>query len=182
MDINFKYQKIKLRVSKIGQRIYFKSESINGFKYIKSIALHIGNENALFGSTFGFRVDEKEIFDESHEAHLLTYANDSAPNERKLLFEKPIAINGSKIEGIYTDCALQGLLDNISNNPNGGVISKNDINVIKTYVSGKDIMSFNVFAVDAGMLAYTGSIGLIPSPSPQIYYPYDVRIELLLTK
>lgn len=182
MDINFKYQRIKLRVSKVGQRIYFKSESVNGFKFIKSIALHIGNDQALLGSTFGFRVDEKEVFDESHEAHLLTYSNDTAPNDKRTFFEKPIAINSAKLEGIYTDSALQGLLDNISNNPNGGVISKNDINVIKTYVSGKDILSFNVFAVDAGMIAYTGGIGLISSTTPQVYYPYDVQIELLLTK
>ena len=185
MAIGFKYQQFKLRVGKSGQRIYFRSESEKDYSFIKGISLSVAYEGALFGSTFGFRVDEKEVLDESHEAHLLVFSNDNAPNQRMLFFKKPIPIKGSKLEGVYTDTALQGLLNNISNNPSGGIISKNDINVIKTYVSGKDLMSFNVFAVDAGLVAYTSTALLTPPSStttPVVYYPYDVRVQLLLSK
>lgn len=185
MGLGFKYQQFKLRVGKSGQRIYFRSESEKDFNFIKGISLSICYEGALYGSTFGFRVDEKEVLDESHEAHLLVFSNDNAPNQRMLYFKKPIPIKGSKLEGVYTDTALQGLLNNISSNPSGGIISKNDINVIKTYVSGKDLMSFNVFAVDAGLVAYTSTALLTPPASttiPEVFYPYDVRVQLLLTK
>lgn len=182
MGLSFKYQQFKLRVGKLGQRIYFRSETEKDYHFIKGISLSIGYEGALYGSTFGFRVDEKEVLDESHEAHLLVFSNDNAPNQRMLFFKKPIPIKGSKLEGVYTDTALQGLLNNISSNPSGGIISKNDINVIKTYVSGKDLMSFNVFAVDAGLTAYTSSAPILSSPAPIVYYPYDVRVQLLLSK
>lgn len=182
MGLGFKYQKFKLRVGKSGQRIYFRSESEKDFNFIKGIALSVAYEGALYGSTFGFRVDEKEVFDESHEAHLLVFGDDIPPNEQMLFFKKPIPIKGSKLEGVYTDTALQGLLNNISNNPSGGIISKNDINISKTYVSGKDLMSFNVFAVDAGLTAYTSSSLVAPSIAPVLNYPYDVRVQLLLSK
>lgn len=184
MAKGFTFQTINLRVSDIGQRIYFKSESIIGYSKIAGLSLKIGHEGALYGSTFGFRVAEKEVLDESHECHLLTFSDNLAPSEKMLFFEKPIPVDVSKIEGIYTDSALQGLLENLSNNPGGGIISKNDINVVKTYVSGKDLMSFQTFAVDAGIVAYSGSISLIPPSSsiPIVYYPYDVRIRLLLLK
>jgi hypothetical protein len=182
MSLGFKYQQFKLRVGKTGQRIYFRSESEKDYNFIKGISLSIGYEGALYGSTFGFRVDEKEVLDESHEAHLLVFSNDNAPNQRMLFFKKPISINSSKLEGVYTDTALQGLLNNISNNPSGGIISKNDINITKTYVSGKDLMSFNVFAVDAGLTAYTSSAPILAVPAPIVYYPYDVRVQLLLSK
>jgi hypothetical protein len=104
-----------------------------------------------------------------------------------MFFEKPIAIQSSKIEGIYTDSALQGLLNNVSTHPSGGVIPKADISISKTYVSGKDLMSFNAFAVDAGIAAFSssGAISTISTPTaatPMLNYPYDVRIELLLTQ
>lgn len=182
MALGFKYQQFKLRVGKSGQRIYFRSESEKDYQYIKGIALSIAYDGALYGSTFGFRVDEKEVLDESHEAHLLVFSNDNAPNQRMLFFKKPIPIKGSKLEGVYTDTALQGLLNNISNSPSGGIISKNDINITKTYVSGKDLMSFNVFAVDAGLTAYTSSAPILAVPAPIVYYPYDVRVQLLLSK
>lgn len=182
MGLGFKYQQFKLRVGKSGQRIYFRSETEKDYHFIKGISLSIGYEGALYGSTFGFRVDEKEVLDESHEAHLLVFSNDNAPNQRMLFFKKPIPIKGSKLEGVFTDTALQGLLNNISSNPSGGIISKNDINVIKTYVSGKDLMSFNVFAVDAGLMAYTSSAPILAIPAPIVYYPYDVRVQLLLSK
>lgn len=182
MALGFKYQQFKLRVGKSGQRIYFRSESEKDFNFIEGISLSIGYKDALYGSTFGFRVDEKEVLDESHEAHLLVFCEDNSPKERMLFFKKPIPIKGSKLEGVFTDTALQGLLNNISSNPGGGVISKNDINVIKTYVSGKDLMSFNVFAVDAGLLAYASSVPVSPTSAPAVYYPYDVRVQLLLTK
>lgn len=182
MALGFKYQQFKLRVGKSGQRIYFRSESEKDYQFIKGIALSIAYDGALYGSTFGFRVDEKEVLDESHEAHLLVFSNDNAPNQRMLFFKKPIPIKGSKLEGVYTDTALQGLLHNISNNPSGGIISKNDINITKTYVSGKDLMSFNVFAVDAGLTAYTSSAPILAVPAPIVYYPYDIRVQLLLSK
>jgi len=182
MGLGFKYQQFKLRVGKTGQRIYFRSESEKDYQYIKGIALSVAYDGALYGSTFGFRVDEKEVLDESHEAHLLVFSNDNAPNQRMLFFKKPIPIKGAKLEGVYTDTALQGLLNNISNNPSGGIISKNDINITKTYVSGKDLMSFNVFAVDAGLTAYTSSAPILAVPAPIVYYPYDVRVQLLLSK
>lgn len=182
MALGFKYQQFKLRVGKSGQRIYFRSESEKEFNFIKGISLSIGNEAALYGSTFGFRVDEKEVLDESHEAHLLVFCSDNAPGDRMLFFKKPIPIKGSKLEGVFTDTAMQGLLNNISSNPSGGIISKNDINIIKTYVSGKDLLSFNVFAIDAGLLAYTSGAPTSATPQPAVYYPYDVRVQLLLTK
>jgi hypothetical protein len=194
MALGFKFQSFKLRVGKSGQRIYFRSEAVKDYPYLKGIALSIPYEGALYGSTFGFRVAEKEVLDESHEAHLLVFGQDNPTNERMLFFKKPIPINNSKLEGVYTDTALQGLLQNISNNPSGGIISKNDINISKTYVSGKDLMSYQVFSVDAGLVAYSSGISMLPtsSPSPstpsspstptELYYPYDVRVQLLLSQ
>ncbi|PZF71557.1 hypothetical protein [Taibaiella soli] len=183
----FRFQKVSLRISKSGQRVYFNTESHKDFTQLKGIALTVGHEGALYGSTFGFRIDEKEVLDESHEAHLLVFGNDVAPNRKMLLFEIPIPINSSKIEGIYTDSSLQDLLGNASYNPGGGIISKNDVNVKKTYVSGKEVVKYSNFQVDGfQMLSGSGfSIGgysVTPAPVTVVYYPYDVKVTLLLTR
>ncbi len=193
MILGYRFQKVKLRISKAGQRVYFNTETDKDFTMLKGIALSVGYEGALYGSTFGFRVDEKEIFDESHEAHLLVYSNDISPNSKMLLFEMPVPVKSSKVEGIYTDSSLQSLLDNASYNPSGGVISRNEVNIKKTYVSGKEVVKFSNFTVDDNLVAYAGSgsgfgggfgIGAAPAPDPaaQVYYPYDVRVILFLSK
>ncbi|MBS1773912.1 MAG: hypothetical protein JST82_13725 [Bacteroidetes bacterium] len=197
----YRFQKVSLRISQSGQRVYFNTESHKDFSVLKGIALSVGYENALFGSTFGFRVDEKKVLDESHEAHLLVFGNDIAPNERMLFFETPIPIHSSKLEGIYTDSALQSLLGNISYSPGGGVIAQTDVNVKKTYVSGKDIVSYSNAVVDvlpaynASNVAVVGGGGTAMSgagataaapppgtPPPPVYYPYDVKITMFLSK
>lgn len=188
----YRYQKVNLRISEEGQRVYFNAESHKDYTQIKGIALTVGYEGALYGSTFGFRVDEKEVMDESHEAHLLVFSNDVAPNKKMLFFETPIPVNSSKIEGIYTDSSLQSLLGNASYNLSGGVISKNDVNVKKTYVSGKELVKFSNFEADAfqifngsGIIGGIGSIGggvISPYPVTVVYYPYDVKVTLLLTR
>ena len=184
----FRFQKVSLRISKSGQRVYFNTESHKDFTLLKGIALTVGHEGALYGSTFGFRVDEKEVLDESHEAHLLVFGKDVAPNRKMLFFEIPIPISSSKIEGIYTDSSLQDLLGNASYNPSGGIISKNDVNVKKTYVSGKEVVKFSNFQVD-GFQMFSGggfSIGgyavTTPPPVTTVYYPYDVKVTSLLTR
>ncbi len=185
----FRFQKVSLRISKSGQRVYFNAESHKDFTQIKGIALSVGYEGALYGSTFGFRVDEKEVLDESHEAHLLVFGNDVAPNRKMLFFEIPIPINSSKIEGIYTDSSLQDLLGNASYNPGGGIISKNDVNVKKTYVSGKEVVKYSNFQVDGFQMFSGGGFSMgggfaVASPPPVtvVYYPYDVKVTLLLTR
>lgn len=183
----YRFQKVSLRISESGQRVYFNAESHKDFTMIKGIALTVGHEGALYGSTFGFRVDEKEVLDESHEAHLLVFGNDVAPNKKMLHFEIPIPVNSSKIEGIYTDSSLQDLLGNASYSPGGGIISKSDVNIKKTYVSGKEVVKYSNFQVD-GFQMYSpggfGSIGIVttPAPVPVVYYPYDVKVTLLLTR
>lgn len=186
MILGYRFQKVNLRISKSGQRVYFNAESHKDYTKIKGISLSVGYEGALYGSTFGFRVDEKEVLDESHEAHLLVFSEDIDPNKRMLFFETPIPIHSSKIEGIYTDSSIQGLLGNASYNPSGGVISKNEVNIKKTYVSGKDIVKYSNFSVDTTLLlsgSFGSGIGLVSAaPAPTVYYPYDVRVILLLTK
>jgi hypothetical protein len=183
MILGYRFQQVNLRISKSGQRVYFNTDSIKDFGQIKGIALSVGYDGALYGSTFGFRVDEKEILDESHEAHLLVFGNDVAPNSRMLFFETPIPVHSSKIEGIYTDGSLQTLLGNASESPGGGIISKNDVNVKKTYVSGKDLVKFSSFSVDNFQL-FTGGSGFVMATPPvaTVYYPYDVKVTLLLLK
>lgn len=191
MILGYRFQKINLRISQPGQRVYFNTESHKDFTKIKGIALSVGYEDALHGSTFGFRVSEKEVLDESHEAHLLVFSNDITPNKRMLFFETPIPVNSSKIEGIYTDTSLQGLLGNSSYSPSGGVISKNQVNIKKTYVSGKETVKYSNFSVDNSQVILSGSGGGVivagavagaPAPTQVVYYPYDVRVILLLSK
>ena len=193
----YRYQKVSIRISQSGQRVYFNTESHKDFSLLKGIALSVGYDNALFGSTFGFRVDEKKVLDESHEAHLLVFGSDVPPNKRMLFFETPIPIHSSKLEGIYTDSALQALLGNISYSPGGGVIAQTDVNVKKTYVSGKDIVSYTTAVVDA-LPAYNSSSGVLvgsggggvairgtagsPGQVRPVYYPYDVKITMFLSK
>ncbi len=191
----YRFQKVSLRISKSGQRVYFNAESHKDFSMLKGIALSVGYDGALFGSTFGFRVDEKKVLDESHEAHLLVFGNDVPPNNRMLFFEKPIPIHSAKLEGIYTDSALQSLLGNISYSPGGGVIAATDVNVKKTYVSGKDIVSYGNAVVDnvpvynapinigLGNSSMTmPSTGASPSAPTPVYYPYDVKITMFLSR
>lgn len=191
----YRFQKVSLRISKSGQRVYFNTESHKDFSMLKGIALSVGYDGALFGSTFGFRVDEKKVLDESHEAHLLVFGNDVPPNARMLFFETPIPIHSAKLEGIYTDSALQSLLGNISYSPGGGVIAATDVNVKKTYVSGKDIVSYSNAVVDnvpvynapinigLGNSSMTmPSTGASPSASAPVYYPYDVKITMFLSR
>lgn len=191
----YRFQKVSLRISKSGQRVYFNAESHKDFSMLKGIALSVGYDGALFGSTFGFRVDEKKVLDESHEAHLLVFGNDVSPNDRMLFFETPIPIHSAKLEGIYTDSALQSLLGNISYSPGGGVIAATDVNVKKTYVSGKDIVSYSNAVVDnvpvynapinigLGNSSMTmPSTGASPSAPPPVYYPYDVKITMFLSR
>lgn len=190
MILGFRYQKVNLRISKSGQRVYFNTDTHKDFTKIKGIALSVGYEGALYGSTFGFRVDEKEVLDESHEAHLLVYSGDISPNNRMLVFDTPMPVSTSKIEGIYTDSSLQGLLGNASYNPGGGIISKSDVNVKKTYVSGKEVVKFSNFQVEGFQGTFNGGVfsggGIISSPAPApaqaVYYPYDVKVTLLLLK
>lgn len=191
----YRFQKLSLRISRSGQRVYFNAESHKDFSMLKGIALSVGYDGAMFGSTFGFRVDEKKVLDENHEAHLLVFGNDVPPNNRMLFFEKPIPIYSSKLEGIYTDSALQSLLGNISYSPGGGVIAQTDVNVKKTYVSGKDIVSYSNAVVDTlpaynaptnivvggGGIAIPGTAGS-PSAPVQVYYPYDVKITMFLSR
>lgn len=195
MILGYRFQKVSLRISRSGQRVYFNGESHKDFSLLKGIALSVGYDGALFGSTFGFRVDEKKVLDESHEAHLLVFGNDVAPNNRMLFFETPIPIQSSKLEGIYTDSALQSLLGNISYSPGGGVIASTDVNVKKTYVSGKDIVSYSNAVVDNvpvynaptnislgnGGMAIPGTAASPSAPAP-VYYPYDVKITMLLSR
>lgn len=191
----YRFQKVSLRISKSGQRVYFNAESHKDFSMLKGIALSVGYDGALFGSTFGFRVDEKKVLDESHEAHLLVFGNDVPPNDRMLFFETPIPIHSAKLEGIYTDSALQSLLGNISYSPGGGVIAATDVNVKKTYVSGKDIVSYGNAVVDnvpvynapinigLGNSSMTmPSTGASPSATAPVYYPYDVKITMFLSR
>ncbi|GEM_PF-5143995 len=191
----YRFQKVSLRISKSGQRVYFNAESHKDFSMLKGIALSVGYDGALFGSTFGFRVDEKKVLDESHEAHLLVFGNDVPPNDRMLFFETPIPIHSAKLEGIYTDSALQSLLGNISYSPGGGVIAATDVNVKKTYVSGKDIVSYSNAVVDnvpvynapinigLGNSSMTmPSTGASPSATTPVYYPYDVKITMFLSR
>lgn len=186
----FRHQKVSLRISESGQRVYFNTESHKDYTQLKGIALSVGYEDALYGSTFGFRVDEKEILDESHEAHLLVFSNDVPPNKKMLLFETPVPINSSRIEGIYTDSSLQTLLGNASYNPGGGIIPKSDVNIKKTYVSGKELVKFSNFEVDSfqvfsgsGIFGTIGGIvGTPTQPVAAVYYPYDVKVTLLLTR
>jgi len=192
----FRYQQVSLRISHKGQRVYFNAESHKDYTLLKGIALSIGYESALFGSTFGFRVNEKKILDESHEAHLLVFGNDVPPNQRMMFFEAPVPLQASKLEGIYTDSALQALLGNTSYSPGGGVIPPAEVNIKKTFVSGKDIVSYSPVIADAILIAdntgvFTGGGGLSSggaagSPDPsnpvQVYYPYDVRITMYLSK
>lgn len=181
----YRFQKVSLRVSEKGQRVYFNTESDKDFTLLKGIALSVGYEQALYGSTFGFRVDEKEIMDESHEAHLLVFSNDIAPNRKMLFFETPVAVNTSKIEGIYTDSSLQSLLGNASYNPSGGVISKNAVNIKKTYVSGKSVVKFVTVAGDTFQVQAGSGFGTVFAPTPpsvNVFYPYDVKVTLLLTR
>lgn len=182
----YRFQKVSLRISESGQRVYFNTESHKDYTQIKGIALSVGHVGALYGSTFGFRVDEKEVLDESHEAHLLVFGSDVAPNKKMLFFEIPIPINSSKIEGIYTDSSLQGLLGNASYNPGGGIISKSDVNIKKTYVSGKEVVKYSNFQVDSLQVFSPGGLGggfvVTPAPTTVVYYPYDVKVTLLLTR
>lgn len=181
MGTKFAEQSINIRVNHVGESIYFHADSLTDFKHIVAMKLTIANTKSIYGSTIGFRVDEKEVLDNSHEAHLLQYGTNVAPNERKKVFRFPIAVNNSKLEGVYTDSYLQGLLSYDSSNPNGGVISKNSINVNKTYVSGKESNSFNSFAADAGLLAFSAGLGTSPVPATRVYFPYDVRIKWFLS-
>ncbi len=198
MTRGFRYQQVSLRISESGQRVYFNAESHKDYTLLKGISLSVGYEAALFGSTFGFRVNEKKILDESHEAHLLVFGNDVPHNQRMLFFETPVPIHASKLEGIYTDSALQALLGNTSYSPGGGVIPPADVNVKKTFVSGKDIVSYSRVIADAvlvsdnaGVIVGGGGLGTGPvagSPDPtnpsnplSVYYPYDVRITMYLS-
>lgn len=189
----FRYQKVSLRISESGQRVYFNTESHKDYTLLKGIALSVGYSDALYGSTFGFRVDEKEILDESHEAHLLVFSNDLPPNKKMLFFETPVPINSSKIEGIYTDSSLQTLLGNASYNPGGGIIPKSDVNIKKTYVSGKELVKFSNFEADSfqmfsgsgvfgGFSGFGGIVSTPAQPATAVYYPYDVKVTLLLTR
>lgn len=185
----YRYQKVSLRISQSGQRVYFNTESHKDYTQLKGIALTVGYSGALYGSTFGFRVDEKEVLDEAHEAHLLVFSDDVAPNKKMLFFETPIPVTSSKIEGIYTDSSLQGLLGNASYSPGGGVIPKSDVNIKKTYVSGKELVKFSNFQVDnfqvasgSGVFGSFSAAAAAPSPAAPVYYPYDVKITLLLTR
>lgn len=185
----FRYQKVSLRISERGQRVYFNTESHKDYSLLKGLALSVGYDQALHGSTFGFRVDEKEILDESHEAHLLVFGNDVSPARKMLLFEMPVPVHASKIEGIYTDTAIQGLLSGMNYNPGGGIIPKSQVNIKKTYVSGKEIVKYGTSVPDVpGHIILppdTGGIGnplMVSSVTAPVYYPYDVKITLLLTR
>ncbi|GAA4457054.1 hypothetical protein [Rurimicrobium arvi] len=187
---SFRFQKVSLRISAAGQRVYFNAESHKDYSLLKGISLSVGYADALYGSTFGLRVDEKEILDESHEAHLLVYGDDVPPNKKLLLFDTPVPISSSKIEGIYTDSSIQGLLGNASYSPGGGVIPKSNVNIKKTYVSGKELVKFSNFTADLVQLQMgTGLIGVSGGFSPvrtvpvaSLYYPYDVKVSLFLTR
>lgn len=177
MIAGFRFQTIRLRISQRGQRVYFNGISDKDFRFIRAICLSVGSVQALYGSTIGIRIDEKEILDESHEAHLLVFGPNLPPNEQMLSLNPHVPVQSSKIEGIYTDCSLQGLLGNAGSNTGGGIISKNEIKIKKTYVSGKDIVKYSNTAVDSSTVV-TSTVNTNKSAK----YPYDVRITFLLGK
>jgi hypothetical protein len=169
-----------LRISKAGQRLYFHAESDKDYRYIKAISLSVGYEGALYGSTFGFRVDEKEILDESHEVHLLVFGDDTPPGEKMLFFSPLVPVHSSKVEGIYTDSGMQALLGWGGYGVGGGLIPAGERNILKSYVSGREIVKYTDMASSGS--AFSGVTGTNGGAAGTMAYPYDVRVILLLSK
>ena len=67
------------------------------------IAVSLSDEDAIPNSRIELKIDSKEILPVGFEAKLLTSGINVDPNKRYYMFNKPIMINQSKIEGKFTD-------------------------------------------------------------------------------
>ena len=150
---NNKFQRIRLRVSAMGETIRFNGVCDKGYKYIKGVYVSIPQDKAIQSATLGFRLNNVELLDDGHEVRMLTCSNNVAPNTKFFSFPEKIEANSGSIEGRYTDGSKYPLLvDN-----------------------GEDLGVFDTGKVDFKNLAgyNTNPFGVV--------FPYDVIINLWLT-
>lgn len=176
---NFTWQRISLRISRQGQSVYFSSQSPKDFHLLTALCLNVRNQQAMIGSTFGLRIDEARILDESHEAHLLSFSPDVSYSERFLPLEPAVSVNCSRIEGIYTDGFMQSLLKQSTTWQTPGLIPQSTVSTRKTFVSGKESFSYSeqVSSNPEQSDSFTNAQGSTVNPRPQ--YPYDVSVYFL---
>ena len=100
---NHKFQQIRVTVTKPGDSIRFNAQTDKQYARIRGIYVSIPEERLVPGCLLGLKVNNQDIFEDVHEAKLLTSGNQVAPNQKYFFFEELLDAAGSTVEGRFTD-------------------------------------------------------------------------------
>ena len=98
-----KFQQIKVRLTAPGDAVRFNAETDKQYARVRGIFVSYPTDQAMIGSLLGLKINGQEVFDEFHEARLLTCGHQVSPNNKFFLFEEVLEAAGSAIEGKLTD-------------------------------------------------------------------------------
>ncbi len=100
---NHKFQQIRVRVTDFGESVRINAQTDKQYAKIRGIFVSLPDEQLLMGSLLGLRVNNQEVFEDSHEVKLITSGHQVAPNKKFFFFEEHLEAGGSAIEGKFTD-------------------------------------------------------------------------------
>ena len=100
---NHKFQQIRVRVTGSGQTVRFSAQTDKQYSRIRGLFVLLPEDRALAGTCVGLRVNNQEVFDDTHDVRLLTSGQQVPPNDRFFRFEEFVEAGGCSLEGRVTD-------------------------------------------------------------------------------
>lgn len=100
---NHKFQQVRIPISFPSESAKYSAQTDKQYARIRGIYISLPDDKLMAGTLLGFKVNNQEVFDESHEVKLLTSGHGVAPNQKFFLFEESIEAAGSSLNGTLTD-------------------------------------------------------------------------------